>query len=113
MDGHADRQVTARGRDVLQGQIAVTLNPPSRDAIEGPRSISQLAGIYILIGDYDAALDRLRYLTTVLSTHWRPGPSLTTAAVLRLDPLYDPLRGDPRFEALVRDEAAKEREAGR
>ena len=94
-----------------EGQIAVTLNPPSRDAIEGPRSISQLAGIYILIGDHDAALERLHYLTTILSTHWRPGPSITTAAFLRLDPLYDPLRGDPRFDTLVREEAAQEREA--
>jgi len=95
---------------VKEGQIAVALNPVSRDAIEGPRSSAQLAGIYVLLGDHDAALERLRYLTTILATHWRPGPSTMTAAVLRLDPLYDPLRGDPRFVALVRDAAARERE---
>jgi hypothetical protein len=83
----------------------------SRDAIEGPRSIAQLAGIYALLGDHDAALERLRYLTTIRATHWRAGPSTITAAVLRLDPLYDPLRRDPRFAALVRDAAAWEREA--
>jgi len=95
---------------VKEGQIAVELNPVSRDAIEGPRSVAQLAAIYVLVGDRDAAFDRLQFLTTVLSTHWRPGPSLTTAGVLRLDPLWDPLRGDPRFDPLVRDEAARERE---
>ncbi len=58
---------------VKEGQIAVALNPVTRDAIEGPRSTAQLAAIYTLIGDRDAALDRLRFLTTVLSTHWRPG----------------------------------------
>jgi len=93
---------------VKEGQIAVALNPPSRDAIEGPRSVAQLAAIYTLIGDRDAAFNRLQYLSSALSTHWRPGPSLTTSGVLRLDPLWDPLRGDPRFEALVREEAAKE-----
>ena len=96
---------------VKEGQIAVALNPVTRDAIEGPRSVAQLAAIYALVGDRDAALDRLRFLTTVLSTHWRPGPSITTAAVLRLDPLWDPLRNDPRFDALIRDEAKLEREA--
>jgi serine/threonine-protein kinase len=97
---------------VKEGQIAVALNPVTRDAIEGPRSTAQLTAIYTLIGDRDAALDRLRFLTTVPSTHWRPGPSLTTAAVLRLDPLWDPLRSDPRFDELIRDEAKLEREAG-
>jgi serine/threonine-protein kinase len=93
---------------VKEGQTAVALNPVSRDAMEGGRSTSQLAAIYVLIGDRDAALERLRYLATSRATHWRPGPSILTAAVLRLDPLYDPLRGDPRFEALVRE--ARERE---
>jgi serine/threonine-protein kinase len=97
---------------VKEGQIAVALNPVTRDAIEGPRSAAQLATIYTLIGDRDAALERLRFITTVPSTHWRPGPSLTTAAVLRLDPLWDPLRSDPRFETLIQDEARQEREAG-
>ena len=95
---------------VREGRIAADLNPVSRDATEGPRSAAQLAAIYVLVGDRDAALERLRYLTNVPSTHWRPGPSIVTAAVLRLDPLYDPLRSDPRFDALVRDAAAREQE---
>jgi hypothetical protein len=69
-----------------------------------------LAAIYVLVGERDSALDRLRYLARVPMTYWRPGPSMISAAVLRLDPSYDPLRGDPRFEALVRDAAAREAE---
>jgi serine/threonine-protein kinase len=87
---------------VQEGRIAVRLNPIERDVTEGPRTISQLAAIYLLVGERDSALDRLRYLSNVPMTYWRPGPSMISAAVLRLDPLYDPLRGDPRFEALVK-----------
>jgi eukaryotic-like serine/threonine-protein kinase len=101
-----------RTRDaVKEGQLAVQLNPIERDVLEGPRSISQLAAIYVLVGERDSALARLRYLLSIPMTYWRPGPSIMSSAVLRLDPLYDPLRGDPRFEALVRDAAAREREA--
>jgi eukaryotic-like serine/threonine-protein kinase len=108
--GIADALLGRNEEAVKEGRIAAELNPVSRDATEGPRSTAQLAAIYVLIGNREAALDRLRYLTSVLSSHWRPGPSIITAAVLRLDPLWDPLRGDPRFETLVREEAARERE---
>jgi serine/threonine-protein kinase len=95
-------------REALQ---AAQMNPVARDAIEGPRSTAQLAYVYVLVGDHAQAIDRLRYLNSIPSTHWRPGPSVMTAAILQLDPLYDPLRGDPQFQALVRDAAAREAQA--
>ena len=59
----------------------------------GPR----LARIYVMMGDYDAAVDRLEQLLSA--------PSIISVPLLRFDPVWDPLRGHPRFEALLaRDE---------
>ena len=93
---------------LAEGRKAVELNPVSRDGVEGPRSVAQLAAICLLTGDRDQAFERLHYLTTIPTSGLRAGPAAVTAAVLRLDPLYDPLRGDPRFAALIKDVAARE-----
>jgi hypothetical protein len=48
-----------------------------------------------MVGRYDAALDKLEYL---LSLH---ADLNINAHILRLDPTYDVLRGNPRFQALL------------
>jgi serine/threonine-protein kinase len=95
--GHADLAVT-------EGERAVALNPTSRDAVESSRSVDGLIIIHILLGHRDDALRLLREQAA------RPlGPLSyvpTTPAALRLDPLFDSLRDDPRFQALLKDDAA-------
>jgi TolB-like protein/DNA-binding SARP family transcriptional activator/Flp pilus assembly protein TadD len=51
------------------------------------------AVILMRVGETDAALDRLERLLA--------GPSLVTVQQLRLDPTWDPIRGDPRFQRLL------------
>jgi hypothetical protein len=96
-----------------EGRIAAALNTVSRDAVEGPRGAGQLAAIYILAGERDSAFAQLHYLLTIPVQFGRPGMITGTAAGLRLDPLCDPLRDDPRFDALVREAVQREREAAR
>lgn len=52
-----------------------------------------LAEIYATTGEYEAAIDRLEYLLSI--------PYPMTVSVLRLDPLWDPLRSHPRFQAML------------
>jgi len=48
---------------------------------------------YLLVGEIDAALERLEY--------WLSRPSRLSVALLRVDPIWDPIRDDPRFLALL------------
>ena len=67
----------------------------SKDALFGAYLQHQLARIYLLVGEPERSLARLEPLL-VIPYHLSP-------AWLRIDPTFDPLRGNPRFERLVND----------
>jgi serine/threonine-protein kinase len=76
-----------------EGKLGVELYPISRDAMHGPSQVEYLAQIYMLIGDHDAALDKVEYLLSI--------PDALYAPLLRIDPVWDPLRDHPRFQQLL------------
>ncbi len=78
---------------IQEGRRGVELRPISRDTYQGYYREWDLARIYVMVGEYDAAMDRLGYLTSI--------PGYLTPAWLRLDPTWDPLRGHPRFQRLL------------
>jgi hypothetical protein len=82
-----------RAEAVRHGQRAVELMPVSRDANLGVYIQHQLVRIYLLVGEPDAALDRLEPLLA--------GPSYLSAARLRIDPTFAPVRNHPRFKRLA------------
>jgi len=78
---------------VREGKRAVELRPESKDAFDGPMYTIALAQIYAWTGDKDQALQLIeKSLTT---------PNGLTVPMLRLDPMWDPVRDDPRFQALI------------
>jgi TolB-like protein/DNA-binding SARP family transcriptional activator/Flp pilus assembly protein TadD len=76
-----------------EGLKAVELIPISKEAYKGYHHLWELARIYTMVGEYDLAVDRLEFLLSI--------PGQLTAAWLRMDPVFDPLRSHPRFQRLV------------
>jgi TolB-like protein len=85
---------------IREGERAVELTPVSKNAIEGATLVRYLAVIYAWAGEKDDAVQRLAETTYLPGSHISYG-------YLRLHPLWDPLRGDPRFEAIVASLAPK------
>jgi serine/threonine protein kinase/tetratricopeptide (TPR) repeat protein len=83
-----------RAEAVLEGERSVAAWPISKDAHIGAYFQHLLARIYILAGEPDKALDRLEPLLKM--------PYWLSPGFLRIDPTFDPLRGNPRFERLVK-----------
>jgi NADH dehydrogenase FAD-containing subunit len=76
-------------------------NPVEKDAFMGPFSMEIRARVAAQMGERDGAIAALQKL---LSIPYR-GPFSwirpLTPALLRLDPMFDPLRNDPRFQKLI------------
>ncbi|MCB7130414.1 MAG: tetratricopeptide repeat protein, partial [Candidatus Brocadiales bacterium] len=82
-----------REEAISEGKLAIEILPLSRDAASGATMILDLAEIYAMLGDQDAAIDQLEVLLSI--------PSTLTVPLLKLDPQWDPLREHPRFKGLV------------
>ncbi len=84
---------------IQAGQRAVEMLPLTEDAIDGAILLENLALIYTWTGEHELALEKLAATIAI--------PSQLSYGQLRLHPNWDPLRGQPRFEALVASLAPK------
>jgi TolB-like protein/Flp pilus assembly protein TadD len=78
---------------INEGKRAIELLPESQDAFDGPQIAAALAQIYAWTGESDEAFRRLDHLFAI--------PNGLTVPMFKLDPAWDPLRKDPRFQALI------------
>src|SRR5215467_12030826 len=85
---------------IAEGQKAMAIHPTSKDPVEGPVEEENMAQIYALLGDADRALPILKRLLQI------PYAGAITPAVLRLDPAWDQIRNDARFQQLAAEKDA-------
>jgi TolB-like protein/Tfp pilus assembly protein PilF len=79
---------------------AVTANPIEKDALYGPLPLEIRARVMAGTGDADRAIATLEKLLSIPYLGALLGQVPLTPALLRLDPMFDPLRNDPRFQQL-------------
>ena len=91
--GVIDAGLGRKEEAIAEGRRACALLPISKDGVDGPVVADNLAQIYAWTGEMTAAIEQLELIERT--------PNTDTYGYLKLHPIYDDLRGDRRFEALV------------
>jgi tetratricopeptide (TPR) repeat protein len=91
--GMVDAALGDKENAIREGQRAVELLPPSKDAIVGPLLLQNLAVIHAWTGEKALALQELKEVITM--------PSYLSYGMLLRHPLWSPLRDEPSFKEIV------------
>jgi len=84
---------------MIYGQKAVEIFPLTVDAVRGLDRIEELAWMYVMVEEYDAALEQIEIMLS--------NPGLYSAPLLKLDPKWKPLWDHPEFIRLMEKYAEK------
>jgi TolB-like protein/Flp pilus assembly protein TadD len=98
--GLIDAALGRKQEALSEGRRAVELLPLTKNAYDGADILYFYAAICAQVGERDLAIEQLKTLAQI--------PAGAHYGQLRLDPFWDPLRGDPRFEKIVASLAPKE-----
>lgn len=98
--GMIDAGLGRKEEALREGRYACELLPPSKDAIDGVVLAVNLAQIYVWTGEKDLAVAQIEAVERL--------PTYLSYGLLKLQPIWDPLRGDPRFEKILASLAPKD-----
>jgi serine/threonine protein kinase/predicted Zn-dependent protease len=100
----ADAVLGERDSALKAAERAIMVVPSAKDAVDRPGYEEILALIQTVFGENSRAISTLtRLLKTPHTSPICSGPAPVTPALLRLDPLWDPLRADPAFQKLCEE----------
>jgi TolB-like protein/Tfp pilus assembly protein PilF len=80
-------------RAIQEAKKATDLLPVSKEFWRGTMRVKDLAQVYVMVGEYDKAFDQIEYLLSI--------PGELSIPLLKLDPVWAPLRSLPRFQKLI------------
>src|SRR5881227_2401408 len=86
-----------------EAQREITLLPSNKDRLSGPAFEENLALVEMIVGENTRAIATLTRLLQTPYGGWLYSPTPITPALLRLDPIWDPLRADPVFQKLCEE----------
>jgi serine/threonine protein kinase/Tfp pilus assembly protein PilF len=92
-----------KGAALALVERAMAVNPTEKDAMTGPIPIEILARVAAQMGEPDRAVAALQKLLSIPYGGPLTANVPLTPALLRLDPMFDPLRSDLRFQELCKD----------
>jgi serine/threonine-protein kinase len=81
---------------IQEGLFATELLPASKDLWLGTHRLKDLAHIYVMVDEYEQAIDQLEFLLSI--------PSYFSEPLFRMDPIWTPLRSHSRFQKLLQKE---------
>ena len=91
-----------------EAKRAIMLLPSNKDRLSGPAFEENLALVEMIVGENDRAIATLTRLLQTPYGGWLYSPTPITPALLRLDPIWDPLRADAAFQKLCEERHSAE-----
>jgi serine/threonine-protein kinase len=86
-----------------EAERAIMLLPSAKDRVFGPAFEENLALVQMMFGETSRPISTLTRLLKTPYISWLYSPTPVTPALLRLDPIWDPLRADPAFQKLCEE----------
>ena len=96
-----------RAAALALAERATATSPLEKDALNGSAALEFLARVLAQAGEPDRAITVIQKVLSIPSGGSFAVGIVLTPALLRLDPMFDPLRNDPRFQKLVASPAPK------
>ncbi|RDI97432.1 hypothetical protein DVT68_16935 [Dyella solisilvae] len=93
--GYAYAGLGRKSEAVAEGERAIALMPVAQDDLTGVDMLEHQANLYVRVGQNDQAIALIEQVLSL------PAGEVLSSEMLRLDPVWDPLRDDPRFKALL------------